>query len=409
MVLPDDNGHGNPRPPSMTQQHVNQAPVSYGGDQIYGDRSFYGGQSSFAPGEYVSVPPQAWTPDPMTPGSAQPFYQPMGETPIGSPITPVAYDSFYDSQGQLVRQPSVGAAAMMNHPYAGGPGVRQPSPGPFAAYNRTPSPGANVMLNRQPSTGPVAALNRQPSLGTNNMMNQSPFGPDAEVDHTESPISPPPAAYVTRQSPAAENFNTGTDAHYVDLNRSSVSPFQAAQYEEISSKLWAPPPQPLPTPEVAAFAEKALANDEPVVPNVSQPLPLNVAVNKSPVQEPVPHVEASVPDDIELPPPSPAYSGKSRVDSTPPTLPEIHLNERSFSPVTMEFPIAPSSVNPSPLSAAFTLPSPPMEAHFPTTPTAANPDTPTVLGARHVRQEPQGKRPDTVYTLYDDDDAYAGI
>ncbi|KAI0091498.1 hypothetical protein BDY19DRAFT_629489 [Irpex rosettiformis] len=426
MVLPDDLGHPGPNPPSMLEHHVSQDPVSFGGSPIYGDRSFYGGQSSFGPGEIVAMPPQAW--DPSTPSSAQPFYQPMGETPLGSPITPVAYDSFYNAQGQLVRQPSAGAAAMMSHPYAVAPVMqqRQASPGPFTAYNRTPSPGPAVALNsqpsngpatvlvRQPSPGPVAALNRQPSYGPNDAMSKSPFGPDAvidDIDHMESPISPPPAAYVTRRAPPTETqYNASPDAHYVDLNRSSVSPYQAAQYEEISSKLRAPPPQPLPTPEVAAFAEKALANDAPVVHAVAQPLPLNVpGTIKSPIQEPMISSDAHVLDDIELPLPSPAYSGKSRVDSTPPTLPEIHLNERSFSPVTMDFPIAPSSVHPSPLSAAFTIPSPSVEAHFPTSPGPANPDTPTAPAMRPTKQEPQGKRPDTVYTLYDDDDAYAGI
>ena len=85
------------------------------------------------------------------------------------------------------------------------------------------------------------------------------------------------------------------------------------------------------------------------------------------------------------------------------------MNERSFSPVTMDFPIAPSSVQPSPLSAAFTLPSPPIEAHFPTSPSPANPDTPTVPVMRPAKQVTQEKRPDTTYTLYDDDDAYGGI
>ncbi|KAI0339687.1 hypothetical protein BDW22DRAFT_1431576 [Trametopsis cervina] len=404
MMLPDEpqmRSRGNsPRPPSMIEQHLNHGAVSY--DPSFGDHSYYGGgQASFAPGQVVTMPPQAWSPH--TPNSAQPFYNPMGDTPLGSPISPAPYESFYNAQGQLVRQPSNGAGVMLN---------RQPSSGPHAAFSRTPSPGPNAafegqmspVLTRQPSG---AMLNRQPSYGANAAMQQSPFGSD-ELDSQGYPVSPPPAAYVTRQGLVPDSpFYSPADAHYVDLNRSSVSPFQAAQYEEISQRLQTTPPQPLPTPEVAAFAEEALSKPAPVVPNVSEPRPLNVTTGKYPGQE---HdQQASFMDvdvDDELPVPSPAYSGKSRINSTPPTLPEIHLPDRAFSPVTMEFPTAPSSVHPSPLSSQFSMPSPPPSAHFGN----AKPDTPTVpVGMRATREDAPSKRPDTVYTLYDDDDAYAGI
>ncbi|KAL4062519.1 hypothetical protein V8B97DRAFT_2036386 [Scleroderma yunnanense] len=52
---------------------------------------------------------------------------------------------------------------------------------------------------------------------------------------------PSNAAYLTRQ-PSAVGYGAAppledTDAHYVDLNRSSVTPFQAAQYADISRRL----------------------------------------------------------------------------------------------------------------------------------------------------------------------------
>jgi hypothetical protein len=308
----------------------------------------------------------------------------------------------------LNRQPSSGPMAAYNRTPSPGPAAafnRQPSPGPTAMFARQPSPGPAVMMNRQPSPGPGVALNRQPSLGANGAMNQSPFAPDAGVDYQHSPISPPAAAYVSRQAPANESHYTPTqDAHYVDLSRSSVSPFQAAQYEEISNRLQTSPPQPLPTPEVAAFAEEALTSSSPVATNVSEPRPLNVLPAKSTAQGSMQAIPVA--DEDELAPPSPTYSSKSRINSIPPSLPEIHLPERSFSPVTMEFPIAPSSVQPSPLSAAFTMPSSSVENHFSA---PAQPETPTVPGMRPVKQEVPTKRPDTVYTLYDDEDAYAGI
>lgn len=364
MVLPDDpsfGGHGNrgfaPRSPSMTEQYSNNRPISFGAQQ-YADQEYHGfvGQSSFAPGQVVAMPPQAWSP--ATPHSSQPFFNPMGESPIGSPVTPAPYDSAYNAQGQLVRSPSAGAGAFLE---------RHGSNGPEMMLNRQPSPGPNVMLNRQPS-------------------GHSP--------------------YLTRQSPSAGmQVDAPPEAYYVDLNRSSVSPFQAAQYAEISNRLQAEPPAPLPTPLVAAAADQVFMKEDQVTYAVTTPRPLNVTTGRvgspvytngpSPFADPM---EKHGMDFDDLPkPPSPTYSSKSRIDSTPPMLPEISLQQRTFSPVTMDFPMSPPAHSkPSPLS--LTAPNTPSEIIF---------DAP--LTPRPAKDTPSTPRPDTTYTVYDEEDAYGGF
>lgn len=445
MVLPEEPSM-NPRgaaPGSSMTEHRYNSPVSYGSQPQFGDHSFYGGgynQNSFAPGEVVAMPPQAWSP--AMPDSAQPFYNPMGESPMGSPVSPSPYDSFYNAQGQLVRQPSAGSGAILNRqPSAGaasalnrqpsssaasmfsrqaspGPGVafnRQPSPGPGVALNRQPSlgPGVPLNLNRQPSPGPGAALNRQQSNGAGIMLNrQPPMSPGVAPNRQPSPG--PNAAFLTRQTPGANmQLELPNEAHYVDLNRSSVSPFQAAQYAEISNTLQTAPPAPLPTPVVAAAAEQILTNPAHVVPTMSEPRPLRVMNGMqsrsefgdeervsatSPFADPRSLNEDVFEGDEDVLPPTFA---KSRIDSTPPRLPELTVQQRAFSPVTMEFPHVDRPA-PSPLATSVTIPSPPAQAHFGKSPTP-------VPSLRPTREELHAKRPDTVYTLYEDEDAYAGI
>ncbi|THG94542.1 hypothetical protein EW026_g6954 [Hermanssonia centrifuga] len=336
-----------PRPPSMLEQRLGGSPISFanhpygnGHNGNNGNNDYYGYQEpvSFNPGQVVMhpgqpMPPQAWTPD-----SSRPFFNPMGESPLGSPVSVAPYDSHYDAHGQLFRQASGGAAAYLNH---------QPPPG-FSQSERSPSLGA--------------------------------------------------PSYYTRQVPSNQmSLDVPNDSHYVDLNRASVSPFQAEQYAEISHHLNTTPPVPLPTPMVAAAADEILANESFVVHDVIEPRPLNV-VNQSPrigsPASPSPFADPHFHGDYIPKPPSPTLSSKTRVDSTPPMLPEIQ--QRSFSPISSDFPTGPSSVrpSPSPLNTSFDLPSPPAEAHFDAVP-RSNKNTPATA-----------QRPET---MYDDDDAYAGI
>jgi hypothetical protein len=209
---------------------------------------------------------------------------------------------------------------------------------------------------------------------------------------------------------------------YLDLERNSVTPFQAAQYVEISKRLNTEVPKGLDTPAVEEFVDKKMpAKDK------DEDLP--------PLPPKNPFADATAEDDDDentLPmvqefpsPPSPVHTTASRyrVDSTPPTLPEIvvqprvsvtsaYLSQNSSpavpgfpagqtiymkspfaeSPITSRFP-----VTPSPLASSFDVPTPPAaQTSFPAAPAAAQP-------------RPNAKQRQSVYTVYDPEDAYGGI
>lgn len=158
--------------------------------------------------------------------------------------------------------------------------------------------------------------------------NGSPMGYQNEGGVARQPSQQ--AAYLSRApSGAVNNYNGTPESQYVDLSRSSVTPYQAAQYEEINRRLDAP-------------ALGAVSED---------------GHDQSPFSDPNHGVS----------PPA-----RARVTSTPPSLPE-------FSAAPM-----------SPLNNEFRG--------------TKAPDAPP---AAYVASG--NKRPDTVYTLYDDEDAYGGI
>lgn len=372
VMLPDPDAPVVPdrgfaaRPPSMIQQRLGQGgPISFDQHPYAGNNGYYGygEQPSFNPGQVVAMPgqpmpPQAWTPD-----SSRPFFAPMGESPMGSPVSVAPYDSQYDANGQF---------------------VRQPSPGPNEFLNRQPSNGPNQFLERQPSYGAAVELARQPSYGPGTVM------------------PPPPPVGMALDAP--------DHSRYVDLNRSSVSPFQAEQYAEISHQLNTAPPMPLPTPMVAAAAEEAFIKEDEYVPEVTTPRPLNLPAQppKSPTDSPFNDAEA---DDLPRAP-SPTFSRKTHVDSMPPMLPQ-----RSFSPVTIDFPMnaSPAHAAPSPLATSVAMPSAPAEAYLGNGPASPQDAPHTGIPDNHQaiprpgNNSASGARPDTVYTMYDDDDVYGGI
>ncbi|GJE93869.1 hypothetical protein PsYK624_100340 [Phanerochaete sordida] len=466
MVLPDEHtprgfppGRGvTPRPPSTVEPHMTGGPVTFGGQQHYVDQGYYGSSynGGYGAGQAaIPMPPQAWAP--VTPHSSQPFFQPMGETPLGSPVTPGPYESAYNGHGQFTQQAAMGAAMggamggaylerhgsngaeyMLNHQGSNGDYMlsRQGSTGADVMLNRQYSNGADYMLNRQGSTGPEYMPHRQDTLSPISPVRQGSLGPNTPSRQNSTASTVPLAlqpggnTFLTRQSSmtatAAQLDIPETD--YVDLNRSSVSPFQAAQYAEISDRLQSAPPLPLPTPLVAAAADEAIMKEDQVVPTVTEPRPLNVNTQTrvmSPVTSPVlgnapgafftspveeiahspfsdPRVEHHTsfnvnPDDLPRPP-SPAYSSKSRIDSTPPKLPEFSGKDSLFSPVTLEFPSSPAAHGKSPLSASVELTD---ESHVAGAKASPEP-------VRHNTKDTHARSPST-HTVYDDDDAYAGI
>ena len=223
-----------------------------------------------------------------------------------------------------------------------------------------------------------------------------------------------PHPHQENVAPVPVSGSLAPDNDYVDLSRSSVSPFQAAQYEEISRQLKTEVPSGLTTPEAAqpqlALAAAAVDRDLPPLPpskkdderqspfadpNSTPSTPTtqvsNTSHNQQPQLEqqqqheqgetrPISTAESDLsqevdfPADLEFPvPPSPVHtiSSRYRVDPTPPLLPEIFVESR-VSVSSYEFAPPPhhggsSNLEPSPFGSGF--PSPGFTpTRFPATP-----------------------------------------
>jgi len=191
-----------------------------------------------------------------------------------------------------------------------------------------------------------------------------PMSPPMSVNYGDVGVEQSQSAYLSRQlytngPPPADNT-----PDYVDLSRSSVTPFQAAQYEEIHRRLNMPAPEPI----LGSLAEEEYPRKEPT------------PKGPSPFADPF--------EDV-LPPPSPAHSNRGRIDSIPPKLPELNP---PMSPVYALHPVS-IDVLSNQTGTSADLPVAPVPAHV----------------ARPSPTTQNQKRPDTVYTIYDDEDAYAGI
>ncbi|KAJ7708795.1 hypothetical protein B0H17DRAFT_1324915 [Mycena rosella] len=212
---------------------------------------------------------------------------------------------------------------------------------------------------------------------------------------------------------------------YLDLERTSVTPYQAAQYVEISKHLNTEVPKGLDTPAVTEFVVTKMASKDAELPALPPKDPFADA--QADADDPLPMVqELSFPS-----PPSPVRttSARARIDSTPPTLPAITIQSRvsvastylsdagSNSPFAPGFPAGQTlvirgpadgpghsplgsrfPVSPSPLASSFSVPSPPASQNaFPAAPPAA------------AQPRPDAKQRQSVYTMYDPEDAYGGI
>ncbi|KAG1771104.1 hypothetical protein EV702DRAFT_1138014 [Suillus placidus] len=119
------------------------------------------------------------------------------------------------------------------------------------------SPALNAQHNYQNYYG---GYGQQAAYGDS--LHAPPMQPHPQMAMAHAPLGDPShltrqpssAAYLSRQ-PSAPGYPIPNDpqAHYVNLNRSSVTPFQAAQYADISRQLGSDmaPPQPsdsLPSP-----------------------------------------------------------------------------------------------------------------------------------------------------------------
>lgn len=438
-----------------TEQQIAAVPPSFGGsyasygaDSNYYNHSYapYQAQYNYGPGQYMNMPSTPTTPYAATPTSATPFMHSQTQAPpygvlFQAPGSPVTRQPSSGPAQYLDRNGSMNALQNMSEPATPDPAVtRQPSMGAASALSRGSSMGSGQVLSRQGSLGPDRALNRTPLDITQGSLYRQPSDLVTEILHRQ------------RTSRAfSDEHQVGPDAHYVDLNRSSVTPCQQQQYSEISHRLNIPPPgsQPVGIPEEfdddAPLPEPKGMKDLPSPRNSLPPAQLAnpprvqgtsgtpIAATPSPFADPeevtvpghlhvvdfpvTPQTEESFgplpspgrfltyasPKFDELPLPSPALT--DRVPSTPPVLPEIHLQERAFSPVSSEYP---NSLMSTAHAANFDLPSPLPQAHFIDDKVAsAKPDTPGKL-APSAAEAPGVKRPDTVYSVATED-AYDGI
>lgn len=228
--------------------------------------------------------------------------------------------------------------------------------------------------------------------------------PNTGGSGSEKNRTPPPK--LNLDQPLVQN-------DYVDLSRSSVSPFQAAQYEEISRKLNSEVPRGLAEDQVNRIVITPSPTETTEHYPDAPPLP-----PKSPFEDPESTRESlrdsiresyssgqSVSIRIRTPelqdfpvPPSPAPTATSRyrIDSLPPILPELNLdliksssflpNRRSLVPKYQSSPLA------SPAMAA-------EEA-------ARRAESKGESTTGTLAKSPSVKRPETVYNP---NDAYGGI
>jgi hypothetical protein len=179
------------------------------------------------------------------------------------------------------------------------------------------------------------------------------------------------------------------------------------QYEEIAEKLHAPMSSVMATVQEESHDD---ATHNRMLTSITDPSPPHVDYPKqsTDVDLNTQIVDAPRELDIEVPLPTPIMFEQTRISSNPPTLPEIRVPERSFSPAaSFELPVPLSArESPSPFSVEFSdvRTPPPAGLKFTSSPLAIS--TPTSAEPTEAKSS---KRPDTVYTLYDEEDAYGGF
>ncbi|KAF8498492.1 hypothetical protein F5888DRAFT_1802691 [Russula emetica] len=352
VLLPDEpgpvgpyNAMGAPRPPTMIERHLNSMPSPLSRQPTMPNMYSNNGYGN-GYGASESGQSSFYPGDVMTPTSSNPFISPYSQDVLASPVSSSV--------------PDYHVASHLTSPVA--------------------PPQA---LTRSSSSTNQAAVIRQNSI---------PGGP---------------------HSPMVSSPND-TDPRYVELSRSSVTPSQGMQYEEINQKLHAPMSSVMATVPEESHDE---ASDNRMLSPNSDPSPRDEkeSADVDPGTEQV--VDASCGLDIEVPLPTPIMFEQTRISSNPPTLPEIRVPERSFSPVaSLELPVPLSArESPSPFSVEFSdmRTPPPAGLKFTSSPLATSAPTstePNVIPPGNQKAEAKSfKRPDTVYTLYDEEDAYGGF
>ncbi|EAU90629.1 hypothetical protein CC1G_09869 [Coprinopsis cinerea okayama7 len=305
----------------------------YGGgyDANDGSPNFagYGAMGGMA---YNQAPIPAWSPGQVV--TSNPFTNPADYaqspyTPAGGPVSPYSdqaggYQHGYQ-QGPPAGQAPQDAAVVAE---IGGAAVLTRA---VSTKSKTSKRDLSISVPAKPAEPAVVPVNYPTLSRTGSRRKPAPPVEDE-------------AAPQTLQAPIQETDDIPT-GDYVDLARASVSPFQAAQYAEISRKLNSEVPQGLPTPMV----EQLLQGRDRDLPALPPPSPLAVASpaqngNASlPVVPPedaaktrtsldslqsITNAQPDIVGDFPIPPPSPAFtvSSRHRVESLPPRLPEIAVD-----------------------------------------------------------------------------------
>jgi len=323
------------------------------------------------------------------------------------------------------------------------------------------APGQYVDTNGGMS--PMTATSAHPMFQPTGY-NQSPFSPAIEQGQYPGQYqqaTPQPAgvgAYpvLTRQSSQGSTHSTGprmpeirqeslpTD-DYLDLSRSSVSPYQAAQYAEISKRLNAEVPEGLKTADIDHGVPPVPSKYVDAVSPFADPVPAPASpggqyvVDRRPEDVSVRPMsgESTASQSLDFPtPPDPAHtaSARYRIDSMPPKLPEIHVESRvsvgNYPGLREHELVVPGALSaggsrfpttPSPLASSFNMPASPFtpgEGNFAATaanmpavpaPVAASSAAPATEARTHAPQTSMEKKRNTAYSMYDPDDAYGGF
>lgn len=352
ILLPDEpgpdrpfNAMGSPRPPTMIERRLNSTPSSLSRQPPMPNMYPNNGYGN-GYGASESVQPSFYPGDIVTPTSSNPFISPYTQDVLASPVSSSVPD-----------------------------------------YHVAPHPMNPVappeVLTRSPSSTNRATVIRQNSI---------PGGP---------------------HSPMVSSPND-TDPQYVELSRSSVIPSQGMQYAEMNKNSHAPS-------VMAAVPEEShddAAHNRMLSPNTGPSPRYEAPKESADIDSGTEQQVLSAPRelDMEVPLPTPIMFEHTRISSNPPTLPEIRVPERSFSPVaSLELPVPLSArESPSPFSVEFSnmRTPPPAGLKFASSPLAtSSPKSAetTVVYHDQTAGAKSSKRPDTVYTLYEEEDAYGGI
>ncbi|TFK19954.1 hypothetical protein FA15DRAFT_708531 [Coprinopsis marcescibilis] len=358
-------------PPSMVERPLPRAPAEYIPQfvvPLHNDRSYtrpnngangYDGAysdspSDFSPTRYYTNnglqgnTMSSQTPSPSySPGetvdfsalTANPFMNPAPYTqspfsPITSPVS--QQDPFNPQEGDTTVLAQIGGAAVLTRALSS-KSTKSTASGKAGKLSISVPGRPSVVVNTTVyGNGPVAypSLSRQFSSAS------------SQSKHSVKSTTPPVPRYPESSRPSNDR------ADYADLARTSVSPYQAAQYAEISKRLKVEVPTGMPSPMVEEYLD---ANRDRDLPPLPPPLPLPFANATPPPPPPAPLAVASksrpqspqqaenrlsmdsvnsliVPPNLDfpIPPPSPAFttSSRHRIPSTPPCLPEIHVQSR---------------------------------------------------------------------------------